>query len=333
MGTEQRKKDHIDICLRKDVNFSSTAGFENYRLKHCALPEIDLEKIDLTSEFLGHKFSYPFYISPITGGTGLARKINRKLVVVAQNLNIPMCVGSQRAAIEDKALEETFSVREDAPDAVIYSNIGAVQLNYGYGTEQFQKAIDMIKADALVLHLNPLQEAIQPEGDTNFSDLIPKIKGLVKSLDVPVIVKEVGHGISGDIAGKLESAGVSAIDVAGAGGTSWAAVEGFRRKSSLGEIFRNWGIPTTECIVQVKKSTKLPVIASGGIRNGIDIVKSLCLGASLCGIASPLLKPSIESDNIEKYFKGLIHQIKIAMFCCGAKNIKELTENKIIKIQ
>lgn len=330
MNTEKRKQEHIDICLTKDISFKKTTGFEKYELIHNALPEIDFEKINLSTEFLGKKISYPLYISPITGGTASAEKINKNLAYIAQKYNIPVCVGSQRAALENKELAKTFQVRDIAPNAMIFANIGAVQLNYGYGIEQCREIIEMIRADCLVLHLNPLQEAIQPEGDTNFSNILPKIKQLTSQLNVPVIVKEVGHGISANVAKKLEEVGVACIDVTGAGGTSWAAVEGYRSRTNLGNLFRNFGIPTAECIEQVREKTKLPIIASGGIRNGIDIVKAICLGANIAGIAMPLLKPAMNSkQELENYFDDLIKQIKIAMFCVGAKEITELTKEKL----
>lgn len=325
METEKRKQEHIDICLNKDISFRKTAGFEKYNLIHNALPEIDFKELNLSTEFLGKKIDYPLYISPITGGTELAEKINNNLAYIAEKYNIPICVGSQRAAIENKELEKTFQIREIAKKTMVFANVGAVQLNYGFKIEHFQKAIDMVKADALVLHMNPLQEAIQPEGDTNFSELLPKIKELISKLNIPVIAKEVGHGISGKTAEKLEQVGISCIDVAGAGGTSFAAVEGHRSKNNLGEVFRDWGIPTAECITQIRATSNIPIIASGGIRNGIDIVKSICLGANIAGIAAPLLKPaSCSKEELCSYFDNLIKQIKIAMFCIGAKEISEL---------
>ncbi|MBN2458432.1 type 2 isopentenyl-diphosphate Delta-isomerase [Candidatus Woesearchaeota archaeon] len=320
----------MDICLNNDVLSRVSTGLERYRLIHCALPEISLDDIKLSSSFLGKKLSYPIYISPITGGNNEAKRINRNLAAAAERYNIPICMGSMRAALEKEELKESFSVRKYAPNAMIFANMGAVQLNYGYSEKECNKLVRMIGADALVLHLNPLQEAIQPEGDTDFSGLLPKIKRIASGIDVPLIIKEVGHGISGAVCEALESAGISCIDVAGIGGTSWAAVEGFRSKNSLGERFRNWGNPTAECIIEARERTGLPLIASGGIRDGIDIVKALCLGANLCGIALPLLRPANESGEcVEKYLDTLIKEIRIAMFCIGARDIKDLGRDKI----
>ena len=329
MQTEERKKEHVDICLNRQVAGKRGNGFERYQLLHNSLPELSLEDIDLSTEFLGKKISYPLYISPMSGGTDKALQLNKNLANAAKKYNIPIGVGSVRAALEDAKLAESFRIRH-LTDGLLFANFGAVSLNYGYDARHCQKAVDLIEADALVLHINPLQEAIQPEGNTDFAGLMGKIKQVTSKLDVPVIVKEVGHGISGDIAERLEQAGVSCIDVAGAGGTSWALVEGHRDRSGLGEIFQDWGIATADCLVEAKKMTGLPVIASGGIRTGIDVVKAMCLGASVCGIAGPLLGPGIASQKkLDEYFDDMIKQIRIAMFCIGAKSISDLDERKI----
>jgi len=333
MSTTSRKQEHINICLKKDVSFKlKSTGFEGYYFNHNALPEMDFKDIDITTRFLKRKINAPFYLSPITGGASIAKKINRNLAITAQRFNIPIGLGSQRAALENPSLAKTFRIRDIAPDAMIFANIGAVQLNYGYNYRHCRKIVDMIDADALVLHINPLQEAIQPEGDINFSNLLPKIEELTSKINVPVIAKEVGNGISGETAIKLEKAGVRCIDVAGAGGTSWAAVESYRSKSRLGEVFREWGIPTAECIKEVRKATQLEIIASGGIRSGLDAAKAICLGANIAGIAAPLLKPALNSSKaLEKYISGLIKQLKTAMFCTGAKNIRGLDMAKLRK--
>jgi isopentenyl-diphosphate delta-isomerase len=327
VSIQDRKKEHIDICLKNNVSFSIKNGFEKYRLLHKALPEMSISDIDLSTQILGKAISYPLYISPMTGGTHRAGAVNRALARLSDEYNIPICVGSQRAALEDENLTEAYKVKTRAP---VFANIGAVQLNYGYGPRELQKAVDMINADALVLHINPLQEAIQPGGNTDFSNLIDKIGSICKALYVPVIAKEVGHGISGDIARKLELAGVSCIDVAGSGGTSWAAVEGYRANRRLGELFRDWGIPTADCLVQARKGTKAPIIASGGIRNGVEVVKALCLGATVCGIGAPLLRPSLGPyESLKDVVCQLIKEMRIAMFCIGAKCVADLNTEQI----
>ncbi len=330
-ATGKRKQEHIDICLSMDISHNIKNGLESYRMIHDALPEISMDDISLKTRFLGKEFDAPIYISPLTGGTQTAKIINKNLAAAAEKLNIPMGVGSQRSAIEESELAEIFDMKKISEDITLYANMGAVQINYSCSISDYKKACDMISADALVLHLNPLQEAIQPEGNRDFSGLLEKISMITGSLSIPVIAKEVGHGISGRVAEKLAGAGVAAIDVAGAGGTSWAAVEGFRKDRQAGETFRDWGIPTAECIVDVKKRCNIPVIASGGIRSGIDIVKSISLGASICGISAPLLKPATESaEEVIRYLKNIIKEIRIAMFCTGARKISEL-DTSIIK--
>ena len=254
--TAERKADHIRVNLEEDVDSGLIAGFEHLHFKHNALPELDLDEIDLAQSFLSKTLAAPLLISSMTGGTDQAREINRNLASAAQKAGIAMGLGSQRVAIEDPNLSDTFNMRDVAPDALMFANLGAVQLNYGYGAEEAQRAIDMIEADALVLHLNALQEAVQPEGDTEFGNLLSKIERLVTSVSVPVIAKEVGWGISGTVATRLIGAGVAIIDVAGAGGTSWSQVEMHRateeKQADLAARFVDWGIPTAEAVHQVR---------------------------------------------------------------------------------
>ncbi|MDY7024483.1 MAG: type 2 isopentenyl-diphosphate Delta-isomerase, partial [Cyanobacteriota bacterium] len=247
--TQIRKADHLRICLEEDVQFrQQTNGLERYRFTHCCLPELNRNEIDLTTAFLGKTLRTPLLISSMTGGTAQAKLINQRLAKAAQHFKIAMGVGSQRIAVENPQLSDTFSVRSLAPDILLFANLGAVQLNYSYGLEQCQRVVETLEADALILHLNPLQECIQTEGDTNFRGLLDKIATLCSKLSVPVIVKEVGNGISATMAQRLREAGVDAIDVAGAGGTSWAKIEGERatdpRQRRLGETFADWGLPT-----------------------------------------------------------------------------------------
>lgn len=330
---EKRKIDHIRICLQQKIKTGS-AGFERYRFIHKALPKIDFEKIDVATRFLGKKLSAPILISSMTGGTPQAGRINRNLAKAAQKQGVAMAVGSQRIAIEKPRFASTFQVRDIAPDILLFANLGAVQLNYGYGIKECQQAVEMIGADALVFHLNPLQEAIQPEGNRNFENLLPKIRRIAKNLSVPVIVKEIGCGISEDVARKLYQAGIEIIDTAGWGGTNWAKIEGIRAKNNLGETFSQWGIPTAESIVQCRKVKGLKVIGSGGIRNGIEIAKAITLGADLVGLALPFLKPATKSAKaVEQALLQLIKELKIAMFCLGVKNIKELKRIQLIKVE
>lgn len=328
---QRRKTDHLRICLEKEVEVGTT-GFENYRFVHNALPEIDLDKIDASVEFLGKKLAAPILISSMTGGTPEAGKINQNLAKAAQKIGVAMAVGSQRIAIEDPKLASTFQVREVAPDILLFANLGAVQLNYGFGVKECREAVKMMGADGLVLHLNPLQEAIQPEGNRNFENLFPKIEKVVKGLSIPVIVKEVGCGLSEEVARKLYAAGVKIIDTASWGGTNWAKIEGIRAKGSLGEIFSQWGIPTAESIIACKKVKGLRVIGSGGIRNGVEIAKALALGADLVGLALPFLKPATRSEKeVEEKLLQLVRELKISMFCLGVKNIKEAKKVKIAR--
>jgi isopentenyl-diphosphate delta-isomerase len=336
--TETRKADHLRICLEEDVQFrETTSGLERYRFTHCCLPEIDRADIDLTSIFLGKRLGAPLLISSMTGGTELAQTINYRLADVAQKYKLAMGVGSQRIAIENPQLGNTFAVRDRAPDILLFANIGAVQLNYNFGLEQCQKIIDLLEADALILHLNPLQECVQTEGDTNFKGLLDKIAKLCGELAVPVIAKEVGNGISAAMAKKLLAAGVSAIDVAGAGGTSWAKIEGERAKDAkqgrLGATFADWGIPTADCIVGVRKiAPEIPLIASGGLQNGLDAAKALALGANVAGMARPFLQAAAQSTSaLEMLVEISIAEIATAMFCTGCTNLYELKHSGVLE--
>ena len=336
--TETRKADHLRICLEEDVQFrETTSGLERYRFEHCCLPELDRTEIDLTSTFLNKKLAVPLLISSMTGGTELAQTINYRLADVAQEYKLAMGVGSQRIVVENPQLAPTFAVRRRAPDILLFANIGAVQLNYNYGLEQCQKIIDILEADALILHLNPLQECVQTEGDTNFKGLLDKIAKLCDKLPVPVIAKEVGNGISGKMAKKLLAAGVGAIDIAGAGGTSWAKIEGERAKDSkqrrLGATFADWGIPTAECIVSTRAvAPDVPLIASGGLQNGLDAAKALALGADIAGLARPFLQAAAESESAAALLaEVLIAEIATVMFCTGCGNLDELKHSGVLE--
>jgi isopentenyl-diphosphate delta-isomerase len=321
--------------LDEDVRSGLTSGLERYRFTHQALPELNLEDIDLNSGLFGRELRAPILISSMTGGTEQAGKINRVLAEAAQETGIAMGLGSQRAAIENPGLSDTFQVRQLAPDVLLFANLGAVQLNYGYGIEQCQQAVDMIEADALILHLNPLQEAVQPEGDTRFSGLLNKIEAICQALHVPVIMKEVGWGFSEQAARQLAEAGVAAIDVAGAGGTSWTQVEMHRAETKdqalLAAAFIDWGIPTAQAIINVRNAAPdLKVFASGGLREGIDIAKCIALGASLGGMASPFLKAANQSVEKTVDTISLIRrQIEITMFASGTANLEQLRKYRL----
>jgi isopentenyl-diphosphate delta-isomerase len=336
---KSRKSDHIRINLENDVRSSLTTGLERYQFIHRALPEIDLGEVDTSLSFFNKELSAPVLISSMTGGTSEAADINRKLAIAAQEARIAMGVGSQRVAIENNNQVKTFSIRKYAPDILLFANLGAVQLNYGYGPDECKRAVEMIDADALVLHLNALQEALQPEGDTNFRNLYTKIEEICKKLAKPVVVKEVGWGFSSQDAKLLMNAGVSAIDVAGAGGTSWSQVEMYRaeddRQAQIASSFVNWGIPTSNAIRNVRNvSVDMPLIASGGIRNGVDIAKCIALGANLCGLASPLLKTAqVSAENTFDTIEIIMAEIRISMFSSGVKNLSGLDESVLFHIE
>jgi len=337
VSTSARKADHIRINLEEDVRSGLTTGLERYHFIHQALPELDLAAVDTRVQWFGKTLAAPFLISSMTGGTEAAREINRTLAAAAQSAGIAMGLGSQRAAIENPELARTFQVRDVAPDLLLFANLGAVQLNYGYGVDQCRRAVDMLGADALILHLNAVQEAVQPEGDSNFSGLLKKIEAVCHVLPVPVIGKEVGWGMSEQAARQLASAGVAAIDVAGAGGTSWSQVEMHRAKTEsqkrVAAAFIDWGIPTADAIQNVRRVTPhLPVIASGGLRDGVEAAKCIALGASLCGMASPFLKAAAVSlEATTEVIAELDRELRIAMFAAGAGNIAQLQSTPLQK--
>lgn len=333
---EERKAEHIQINLEQDVRSALTTGLEQYHFQHEALPELDLEKIDSTVSLFGKWLRAPLLISSMTGGTEEAGRINQHLAEAAQAAQVAMGVGSQRAALEDPALRATFQVRRFAPDILLFANLGAVQLNYRYGVDECRRAVEMIAADALYLHLNPLQEAVQAGGNTNFEDLAKKIEQVCKKLEVPVIAKEVGWGISRRTAALLAGCGVAAIDVAGAGGTSWSQVEMHRAPDEftreLAAAFVGWGIPTAESIRNVREAAPgMVVFASGGLRDGLDVAKCLALGASLGGMAGPFLKAgAISAAQAEQAIRQIARQVQVIMFATGSARVPDL-QSKLIK--
>jgi len=332
-----RKADHIRINLDENVQSGLTSGLEKWRFMHEALPELDLNAVDISIGLFGKKLRSPLLISSMTGGTEQARMINRNLAQAAQQAGLAMGLGSMRAAIAHPELERTFEVRDIAPDILLFANVGAVQLNYGFETAHFQRAVDMVQADALILHLNPLQEALQPEGDFNLAGLLPKIEQLVRAIPVPIIAKEVGWGISPRAAKDLASAGVAAIDVAGAGGTSWSQVEMYRAENpiqrKIAAAFADWGIPTADSIGYVRRAAPgLPVFASGGLQTGVDGAKCIALGATLFGLARPLLRAAtLSTQAVLDEVEVVNGQLRAAMLCAGAGNIKDLQKAELIK--
>jgi len=336
--TEDRKDDHIRIVQDRDVETTGT-GFEDVRLVHEALPELHYDAIDTSVEFFGHELSAPIFIESMTGGHQNTTEINRSLARAAGETGIAMGLGSQRAGLElddDGVLESYTVVRDAAPDAFIYGNLGAAQLRE-YDLEMVERAVEMVEADALAVHLNFLQEAVQPEGDVNGRDCLAAIERVVEDLSVPIIVKETGNGISGETARKLSEIGVDAIDVAGKGGTTWSGIEAYRaaaanapRQKRIGTLFREWGIPTaastTECVAEHNC-----VIASGGVRTGLDVAKAIALGALAGGLAKPFLNPATNgSDAVIERVEDLIAELRTAMFVTGSKSISDLQRTEYV---
>jgi isopentenyl-diphosphate delta-isomerase len=334
--TEKRKADHIRINLEEDVQFPQhTNGLERYAFTHQALPDLDLQDVDTTLSLFGRQLAYPLLISSMTGGTEQAKELNLTLAAAAQAHKIAMGLGSQRVAIEKKEVAHTFQVRQVAPDILLFANLGAIQLNKGYSAEECLIAVEMVRADALILHLNVLQEAVQPEGDTRWKGLLERIEAVCRQLPIPVIVKEVGCGLSEKAALQLTGAGVAALDTAGAGGTSWAAVEYHRAPTAfharVARAFADWGIPTAESLRQVRAVVPdLPVFASGGLHDGIDVAKCIALGATLCGLAGPLLRAAAESAGaLDETLTVIETQLRIAMLCSGAGSLEVLKKTPL----
>jgi len=328
-----RKSEHIQIINSREEIDRDKNYFDNIILKHRALPEINLQDIDTGIEFMRKKLSFPLLISSMTGGDNeLVAKINRNCALAAQETGVAMGVGSQRVMFSSPGARDSFAIRRYAPDALLFANLGAVQLNYGFGLDECREAVQAVAADALYLHLNPLQEAIQPEGNVDFSGLAGKIGKVAEQLSCPVIIKEVGAGIADDDVELLMQNNIHYIDVAGAGGTSWSLIEEYRSNNNygLGTQFQDWGIPTPLALTMLEKfRQRITVIASGGIRSGVDMARAVILGASLCGIAKPFLKPAMESaEAVISVIEKLKQEFKVAMFLTGVKNVKSMQYNK-----
>jgi isopentenyl-diphosphate delta-isomerase len=333
----ERKKQHLDIVLSGKAHAGSRdAGFDAVRFEHVALPELDMDSIDLTTQFLGKSIGRPFLVSSMTGGPDAARQINHNLAVACEALRLPLAVGSQRVSLESDhrgGLEK--DLRRLAPSVPILANIGAAQLNTGFGLDEARRAVDMIEADALIIHLNPLQEAVQPEGDRDWSGLANKIAALCAALPVPVTVKEVGYGISPPVAARLWEMGVQVLDVAGAGGTSWTAIEAERALSpaqaAIASAFNDWGQSTAQAIASARAvCPSATIIGSGGIRNGVDAAKAIRLGADLVGQAAAVLKPAMSSvEAVVEHFQIMSEQLRIACFCTGSAGLAALRQARL----
>jgi isopentenyl-diphosphate delta-isomerase len=336
--TANRKLEHIKIVLSADIEYKMSTLFEDIILIHNSLPEVSLDSINTEAELLGRRFSLPILIDSMTGGIQIAKRINKNLAEAAYEMNIPVSCGSQRAALEDPSLADTYRVmREVGKDLFLIGNIGVQQL-LEKPVETASRVVEMIDADALAIHLNPLQEAIQPGGNVDFRGCIEAISRVVEGLNIPVIVKETGAGISREVASRLEGVGVAAINVSGAGGTSWSAVEierlrasGMTEECEVVEVFKEWGIPTAASLIEVVRTVKIPVIASGGIRSGLDIAKAIAVGASFTGIAKPLLAPALDGkEEVVRKIRVYGEQLKIAMLLTGSSDIKQLKRARYI---
>lgn len=335
----QRKTEHIDLCLKENVEgVNKTTGLEGISFIHNALPEINFNDINLESSFLNKKIKAPFLVSSMTGGSELAANINHNLAKAAEDKGWAIALGSTRALLESDSHKESFMIRKSAQTVPLIANLGAVQLNYGYGVEEVKQIIEQTGADSLVLHLNSLQEVVQDGGDLNFAGLLPKIEKICREVDHPIGVKEVGFGIDGHVAKQLTDVGISYIDVAGAGGTSWSQVEKLRSQDPLrkaaAEAFNSWGLPTKDCIVSVNKHVQgVPVVASGGMKTGLDAAKAIAIGADMVGFARQLLQAATESVDAVKLVMDQIElELKMAMFGIGVKNIEELKNTRRISV-
>ena len=338
-GIEKRKMRHIRVSLEEDVEGDLCTGFQDVRLIHRTLPEMDLDDVDTRTRLFGRELRAPLIISAITGGTREAKKINAVLAEVAEAKGIGIGVGSQRIAVEEPETAASFRVvREKAPNALILGNIGCPQLSLGWGVREAERCIEMVDADALAVHMNPLQEAVQVGGDTNYSGVLGKVRELAGALDTPIIMKETGCGVAYEEAVKMEEAGSAAVDVSGVGGTSWSAVEyhiakevGEKHQEHLGQALWSWGIPTAISVVETSQSTGLKVIASGGVRTGTEIAKSIALGADAAGMAKPFLKKAVEGrDQLAEHVDHIVQELKVVMFLTGARDVAALRNVPIL---
>ncbi len=333
-ATEKRKAEHIKLCIEKDVSFKEKSTLlECVELNYKTLPEISFHDVDLSTDFLGKFFSFPFIVSGMTGGAQVAKKINSDVALACQKAGIGMGVGSMRAMLEKPSLADTYFVRDVAPDIFLAGNIGAAQLKE-YSPKEVEEALSAIEANALAIHLNAAQEAMQPEGDLDFSGVIEKIAEYADTISVPVYVKEVGHGISFEVVNLLKQTKIKAVDVQGAGGTSWAYIDALRKKTGFKDTFREFGLPTSVSVIETKNALQgtKKIVASGGIRNGLEAVKAIVLGADMVGEAMPILKAQQKggSKAVFNYLEHTKQEMQITAFLLGCKNISELQKQPYV---
>lgn len=324
----RRKRRHVDVCLTMDVGYATvTNGFEKHRLPYTALPEVDLGNVDLTTLVFGRTLQAPFLIGAMTGGSRLARTVNRNLAAAAQHLGVGLMLGSQRIMVEQPAAAASFQVRDLAPDVLVLGNLGVAQVGLGYGLRELRYVVDATGADGLAIHANPLQEAVQPRGNTNFAGLVPRLAELVPDLPFPVVLKEVGHGLAADVVRRVAHVGFAGFDVAGAGGTSWSKVE---QLAASGRVthpdLAEWGIPTADALVAARAAAPhAAIIASGGIRTGVEAAKALALGADAVAVARPLLEPATRSpEAVVAWIEAFVAELRIALFCTGSGSVDEV---------
>lgn len=330
----QRKRKHVDVCLSERVEFQTrSTGFERWDLPYRALPETDLAHIDTRTTFLGKPLAAPLLIGAMTGGGELSERINRNLAEAAERTGIGMMLGSQRVMLERPETRSSFEVRRYAPSILLIGNFGVAQLNHGYGARELRAAVDQVGADALALHANPLQEALQAGGDTDFRNLVTRLHHVVPEVGAPVLLKEVGHGLSVPVAQAVAGAGLSALDVAGAGGTSWARVEEYVNHGEVRNLdLAEWGIPTADALRDIHEALPaMPLVASGGIRTGLDIAKAVAMGAQVCAVAKPLLRPATQSaDAVVEHLEALIWGLRVAMHGSGCPNLDALAATRAV---
>ena len=328
-----RKRRHLDVCLSGPVGYTTrTTGFERYDLPYAALPESDLDSVDTGARFLGKRLRAPLLIGAMTGGPERAATINRNLAIAAQRLGVGMMLGSQRVMLAHPEARASFEVRDVAPDVLLIGNLGAAQLIAGYGVDEARRAVAEVGADALALHVNPLQEALQEGGDVRWRGVRARLAEVVPEVGAPVLLKEVGHGLTGAVARSVAAVGFAAVDVAGAGGTSWARVEELVRYGSVRRLeLVEWGIPTAEALVEVREALPgTPLVASGGVRTGLDVAKAIALGASVAAIARPLLAPALESaDAVEAVLAAVIEELRMAMHLMGVADLSALATTRL----
>jgi isopentenyl-diphosphate delta-isomerase len=323
----ERKLKHIQVCLEYPVQYSTkTTGLEAVPWRYNALPELVLNNVNLETTFLGKRLRAPLLIGAMTGGAALGATINRNLAIAAETLGVGLMLGSQRVMLENPAARASFQVRQYAPNALLIGNLGVAQFNKGYGAKEARDAIELIGADAIAFHTNPLQEALQAGGDTDFSGLIAKLEQIVPNVGYPVVLKEVGHGLSGAVASSIAHVGFAALDVAGAGGTSWAKVEDFAHHGALHHPdLDEIGIPTAQALQECRAVSTLPLVASGGIRTGLEVAKALSLGAGVCAIALPLLEPATRSpESVVAVLERVIAELRVALFVAGFATVEDV---------